>query len=96
MNLICLIFAVSKATVKDNGMRFLRNPNFTIAVLAIYTAAIYLYFFPRNHEMSTASKAATVGASVVILAFLWFLLRRRERLRRERENDIRHIDRKEE
>lgn len=46
--------------------------------------------------MSTASKAATVGASVVILAFLWFLLRRRERLRRERENDIRHIDKKEE
>ena len=69
-------------------MRFLRNPNFTVAVLAIYTAAIYLYFFPKNHEMSTVSKIATIGASIIILALLWFLLRRREKLRKERENDV--------
>lgn len=69
-------------------MRFLRNPNFTIAVLAVYTAVVYVYFFPRNSEMSTASKWATVGASVVILVLLCFLLRRRERLRKERENEM--------
>ena len=69
-------------------MRFLRNPNFTIALLAVYTAVVYVYFFPRNSEMSTASKWATVGASVVILVLLWFLLRRRERLRKERENEM--------
>ena len=32
-------------------------------------------------------KWLTVGASVVMLALLWVLLRRRDRLRREREED---------
>ena len=66
-------------------MRFLKNPNLTIAVLAVYTAAVYIYFFPRNTEMSTTEKWLTVCASVVMLALLWLLLRRRARLRRERE-----------
>ena len=68
-------------------MRFLRNPNLTVALLAIYTAGIYIYFFPRNNEMSLSMKWATVGASAVILLLLWFLLRRRERLRKERESE---------
>lgn len=68
-------------------MRFLRNPNLVIAILAVYTAAIYLYFFPKNDEMSSAAKWATVGASVVILSLLWFLLRKREKLRRKREEE---------
>lgn len=66
-------------------MRFLKNPNFAVAVLAIYTAAVYIYFFPRNNEMSNTEKWLTVGASVVMLVLLWFLLRRRSKLRRERE-----------
>ena len=66
-------------------MRFLKNPNITVAVLAVYTAVVYIYFFPRNNEMSTTEKWLTVGASVVMLALLWVLLRRRAKLRRERE-----------
>ncbi len=66
-------------------MRFLKNPNFAVAVLAIYTAAVYIYFFPRNNEMSNTEKWLTVGASVVMLVLLWFLLRRRSKLRRQRE-----------
>ena len=66
-------------------MRFIKNPNITVAILAIYTAAIYIYFFPRNNEMSTNEKWLTVGASVVMLALLWMLLRRRYKLRRRRE-----------
>lgn len=69
-------------------MRFIKNPNFTIAVLAIYTAIVYIIFFPRNNEMSEGEKWATVGASVVMLTLLWFLLRRRQKLRREREEDL--------
>lgn len=69
-------------------MRFLKNPNFTIAVLAIYTAIVYIIFFPRNNEMSEGEKWATVGASVVMLTLLWFLLKRRQKLRREREEDL--------
>lgn len=69
-------------------MRFIKNPNFTIAVLAIYTAIVYIIFFPRNNEMSEGEKWATVGASVVMLTLLWFLLKRRQKLRREREEDL--------
>ena len=68
-------------------MRFLKNPNLTVAVLAVYTAAVYIYFFPRNTEMSNVEKWLTVGASAVMLLLLWLLLRRRARLRREREGD---------
>ncbi|MBO7240425.1 MAG: hypothetical protein J6V23_08085 [Bacteroidaceae bacterium] len=68
-------------------MRFLKNPNLTVAVLAVYTAVVYIIFFPRNNEMSDTEKWLTVGASVVMLALLWVLLRRRSRLRREREED---------
>lgn len=69
-------------------MRFIKNPNITVAVLAIYTAIMYIYLFPRNTEMTNTEKWATVGISVVILAILWILLRRRNKLRKEREDDI--------
>ena len=69
-------------------MRFIKNPNITVAVLAVYTAAVYIYFFPRNTEMSATEKWLTVGASVVMLVLLWLLLRRRAKLRREREENM--------
>ena len=70
-------------------MRFIKNPNVTIAILAVYTAIMYIYLFTRNTEMSNTEKWATVGASAIILVVLWFLLRRRNKLRKEREEDIR-------
>ena len=69
-------------------MRFLRNPNVTIAVLTVYTAIMYMIFIPSNNEMGTTEKCVTVGVSVLVLALLWVLLRKREKLRRERENEI--------
>ena len=71
-------------------MRFIKNPNVTIAILAIYTAVMYIYLFPKNTEMSNTEKWITVGVSAVMLILLWFLLRRRNRLRKEREEDIRN------
>lgn len=71
-------------------MRFLKNPNLTVAVLAIYTAAVYIYFFPRNNEMSDTEKWLTVGASVVMLGLLWLLLQRRAKLRKEREEKMKN------
>ena len=71
-------------------MRFLRNPNITIAVLAVYTAIMYIILFPRNEEMSSTEKWATIGASVAILALLWVLLRKREKLRKQREEDLKN------
>lgn len=69
-------------------MRFFKNPNTTVAILAIYTAIMYIYLFPRNTEMTNTEKWATIGVSVGILAILWILLRRRNKLRKEREEDI--------
>lgn len=66
----------------------MRNPNVTIAVLAVYTAIMYMIFIPSNDEMGTTEKCVTVGVSVLVLALLWVLLRKREKLRRERENEI--------
>ena len=71
-------------------MRFIKNPNITIAILAAYTAGMYIYLFPKNTEMTNSEKWLTIGVSVVILALLWVLLRRREKLRREREEDMKN------
>ena len=75
-------------------MRFFRNPNVTIALLAIYTATMYIILFPKNTEMSSTEKWITIGMSVAILALLWVLLRKRAKLRREREEDIKRNSKK--
>lgn len=69
-------------------MRFLKNPNATVAILFIYTTCMYIYLFPRNQEMSDTEKWTIVGVSYVALVLLWFLLRRRRRMRMEREQEI--------
>ena len=69
-------------------MRLFRKPNTTIALLAIYTIVVYSYLLPRNTEMSLTEKFITVGVSCVVLVILWILLRKREKLRREREEDL--------
>ena len=71
-------------------MRFIKNPNTTIVLLAIYTAIMYIYLFPRNTEMSNTEKWITVGVSVIMLILLWFLLRRRNKLRKEREDNMKN------
>ena len=71
-------------------MRFIKNPNATIAILAIYTAVMYIYLFPKNTEMSNTEKWITVGVSAVMLILLWFLLRRRNKLRKEREEGLKN------
>ncbi|MBQ8270393.1 MAG: hypothetical protein IJZ22_04200 [Bacteroidaceae bacterium] len=68
-------------------MRLFRNPNITIAILAAYTIIVYAYLFPRNDEMTNTEKWITVGASFFTLGLLWYLLRKREKLRKEREKD---------
>ena len=71
-------------------MKFLKNPNVTIAILAVYTAGMYIYLFPRNTVMSNNEKWATIGVSAGILILLWFLLRRKNKLRKEREEGIKN------
>ena len=71
-------------------MRLFRNPNTTIAILAIYTAIMYAYLLPKNDEMTINEKIITVGSSCFILGILWYLLRKRDKLRREREEEMRN------
>lgn len=73
-------------------MRFLKNPNITVAVLAVYTAIMYIYLFPKNTEMSDTEKWVTIAVSCGILVLLWVLLRRRNKLRKEREEEMKNYD----
>ncbi len=69
-------------------MRFFRNPKTTVTLLGIYTVIVYIILFPKNTEMSSAEKWTTIGVSVAVLALLWVLMRKREKLRREREKEM--------
>ncbi|MBQ2878240.1 MAG: hypothetical protein IJE42_04825 [Bacteroidaceae bacterium] len=68
-------------------MKKIRKSNLLTAILFIYTTIMYIYLFPRNHEMSDTKKWVIVATSYVVLVILWFVLRRRETLREKREKD---------
>lgn len=55
--------------------------------LFIYTTAMAVWFIPRNHEMSTTEKWVTIVASYVIIAALWWVLDKREKITRQREEE---------
>ncbi len=68
-------------------MKKIRKSNLLTAILFIYTTIMYIYLFPRNHEMSDTKKWIIVATSYAVLVILWFVLRRRETLREKREKD---------
>ncbi|MBQ8361839.1 MAG: hypothetical protein IJX44_07835 [Bacteroidaceae bacterium] len=55
--------------------------------LFIYATAMAVYFIPRNHEMSATEKWATVIASYVIIAALWWVLDKKEKMAQRREEE---------
>lgn len=76
-------------------MKKIRKSNLLTALLFIYTTIMYIYLFPRNHEMSDTKKWVIVATSYAVLVILWFVLRRRETLREKREKDnYTHYDNK--
>ena len=64
-------------------MRFFRNPNTTVAILAIYTAAAYAYLMPRNlvwvlaswqieiKRMPALNERVVIGTLPMILKGFW-------------------------
>ncbi|MDR0745169.1 MAG: hypothetical protein LBF17_01585 [Mediterranea sp.] len=56
--------------------------------LFIYMTAMAVYFLPRNTEISRTEKYVTFGASYVIVLALWFVLRKKEKIRERRKEDI--------
>lgn len=55
-----------------------KSTGLTLALL------IYVYFLPRNTEISDTEKYVTVAASYLIVFVLWLVLRKKEALQRKR------------
>jgi ABC-type nickel/cobalt efflux system permease component RcnA len=47
-----------------------------------------IYFLPRNTEISDTEKWLTIGAAYLIVALLWWVLRKKEKLMEQRNKDI--------
>ena len=47
--------------------------------LLVYTTAMAVYFLPKNTEISDTEKWVTFGASYLIVALLWYVLRLKEK-----------------
>ena len=56
--------------------------------LFVYTTIMAVCFIPRNHEMGDVEKWVTVGASYVIIALLWWVLRKKEQMAEKRKNEM--------
>lgn len=65
-----------------------RKPWLIPTLLAVYATGMFAYLLPRNHEASVAEKAAVVLGTYLVLAVLYFLLRKKEQMARRRENDL--------
>ena len=62
-----------------------------VGLLFVYMTGMYIYFFPRNNEMSDVEKWAIIAVSYLLLVILWFVLKRRDTLRSRREDDINNL-----
>lgn len=69
-------------------MKKYKKSTWLTTLLFIYVTAMAIYFLPRNTQTGDLEKYLTVAASYLILALLWYVLRRKERLADEREKDI--------
>lgn len=63
-----------------------------VGLLFVYMTGMFVYFFPRNEEMSNTEKWATVGVSYALLVILWFVLKQRDKLRNKREKELNNQD----
>lgn len=57
-------------------------------ILLIYTTGMAIYFLPRNTEISDTEKWLTIGSAYLIVALLWWVLRKKEKLMEQRNKDI--------
>ncbi|MCF0159774.1 MAG: hypothetical protein HUJ99_03195 [Bacteroidaceae bacterium] len=57
-------------------------------LLFLYSTGCFLYFIPRNNGVSTKELWITVIANYVIIALVFFALRKKEKLQQEREDDL--------
>ncbi|MDR2816805.1 MAG: hypothetical protein LBB62_08925 [Proteiniphilum sp.] len=67
--------------------RKLKKSTWLALALFVYVTAMAVYFLPRNTEIGSTEKYVTFGASYVIVLLLWFVLRKKEKLRERRKED---------
>lgn len=68
-------------------MKKIKKSTGLCTALFLYVTATAIYLVPRNHGISDIEKYLTVAVSYVIVALLWFLLRKKERLVEQRRNE---------
>ena len=56
--------------------------------LFIYTTVMFIWLLPKNQEASDMEKILTVVVAYAIIGGLYLLLRKKDKLAKERENDI--------
>lgn len=66
----------------------LKKSTWITLALFIYVSIMAVYFLPRNSVIGDTEKYITLGASYLIVALLWFVLRRKEKFKEEREEDM--------
>ena len=69
-------------------MKKIRKSTWMPLILLIYTTGMAIYFLPRNTEISDTEKWLTIGAAYLIVALLWWVLRKKEKLMEQRNKDI--------
>lgn len=57
-------------------------------ILGVYMTGMAVYFLPKNHDMSLTMKIVTLVVGYAIVAALYFLLKKKDEMRHERENDM--------
>lgn len=62
-----------------------------VGLLFVYMTGMFVYFFPRNNEMSEVEKWVMVGVSYLLLVILWFVLKKRDSLRNKRDDEFNNL-----
>lgn len=65
-----------------------KKPWLIPSLLALYATGMFIYLIPRNQEASTMEKIVTVAGTYAVLVVLYFLLRKKNKMAKERENDL--------
>ena len=71
-----------------------KKANLIVGALLISTTVVACYFLIYLDRENTLEEYLTMGFSYVIILILWFVLRRKEKYAREREDEMNNINKK--
>ena len=69
-------------------MKKIKKSTWITLALFIYVTASVIYLLPKNEEMSSVEKIVTTVISYLLIVGLWFFLRKKEKMQKEREDDL--------